>query len=135
MKRAMFTAITLLWAACVAAAPGDATISFTVPLSLQKLDPAVQAVGSYCEVKDGNGTVIATAFGQVNGAISGNAISGNAVSQAVVPMAKVMSAKSWACSLMVESTYGNCFTNAPGSNQVPWCAFDASSKTTVKGNF
>lgn len=135
MKRTIFIAITLLWAACVAAAPGDATITFTVPLNLQKLDPAVGAVGSYCEIKDGGGNVIATAFGQVNGAISGNAITGNAVSQAVVPAAKVTSAKSWACSLMVETASGNCFTNAPNSNQLAWCAFDANSKTTVKGTF
>ncbi len=52
MKRAMFTAITLLWAACAGAAPGDATITFTVPLNLQKLDPEVKKVRSYCEVKD-----------------------------------------------------------------------------------
>lgn len=134
MKRAMFTAITLVWAACAAAAPGDANITFTVPISVQKLDPSVGKIGSYCEVKDAGGTVLATAFGQLSGNVSGGAISGNSVSQMVVPAARVTSAKSWNCSLMVEGS-SICIASAAGANLVPWCAFDASSKVTVSGTF
>ncbi len=134
MKSAMLTVATLLWAACAAAAPGDATITFTVPINVQKLDPSVKKVGSYCEVKDANGTLLATAFGEINAPVSGNAISGNSVSQMVVPAAKVTSAKTWNCSLLLDAG-SICITNASGSNYLPWCMFDASSKTTVNGSF
>jgi hypothetical protein len=92
-------------------------------------------VGTYCEIKDGGGTVIATGFGQISTIVTGGAISGNSVTPAMVPAAKVTSAKSWNCSLMLETANGNCITGAAGANTLPWCAFDASSKTTVNGSF
>ncbi len=133
MKRAIFVMLNILWAACASAAPGDVTITFTVPLNLQKLDPVVKQVGTYCEVKDGSATVIATAFGQANGTVNGGAVNTSVASQAVVPFAKVTSAKAWNCALMVETANGICVAGA--ANPTPGCVFEPGSKPVVSGTF